>query len=256
MKKIVIMGASSGIGFELAKLFVSRGVHVGLAARHTDSLYALKEKYPDLVEYASVDISKPEAVDLTHYLIERLGGMDIYIHAAGIGYANPDLDPEGEVRIVDIDCCGFARMLSMSYNYFRNRGINGQICAVTSVAGTKGIGRLSAYSASKAFCQEYVVALRQRACNEKSGILLTDIRPGWVRTPLLNKEVKYPMSMDVEYVARRIIKALARREETSIIDWRWNIVSRIWTLLPDRMWTRMDIPLSSPDMSLPTVPES
>ncbi len=57
MKKVIIMGASSGIGYTVAEALASRGVKVGLAARHTKNLLELKEKYPNFVEYLSIDIT-------------------------------------------------------------------------------------------------------------------------------------------------------------------------------------------------------
>ena len=88
MKKVVIMGASTGIGYAVAEALASRGVKVGVAARHTSSLKALKEKYPDFVEYQNVDVTKHDAKGKLESLVEKLGGMDIYFHVAGIGYEN------------------------------------------------------------------------------------------------------------------------------------------------------------------------
>lgn len=249
------MGASSGIGLRCAEILASRGVRVGLAARHTASLEALKEKYPDFVEFMSIDVTKTDAPVKMNKLISALGGMDIYLHVAGIGYENLDLDPEKEVNIINTNACGFARMIDAAYNYFRSNGICGHIAALSSVAGTNGIGRLSAYSASKKFDQAYLVALEQLSHNEGSGIIFTDIRPGWVDTPLLEPGQKYPMEMDVEYVARRIIKALAKKERVVVIDWRWNIVVGLWRMIPNCLWVRMPMKISSPDASLPPVPE-
>ncbi len=80
------MGASSGMGYAFAEALASRGVKVGVAARHTESLAALKEKYPENVEYMSIDITDPDAKERLETLIGMLGGMYIYFHVAGIGY--------------------------------------------------------------------------------------------------------------------------------------------------------------------------
>ena len=250
MKKIIIMGASSGIGLELAEMLASRGVKVGMAARHTETKRELKGKYPDNVEYASIDITRKDAPAKLTELAEKIGGMDIYLHVSGIGCENLTLDPEREVEIVKTNAEGFARMVAAAYGYFREKG-GGQIAAVTSVAGTNGIGRLSAYSASKAFDRYYLVALEQLARAEKADIIFTDIRPGWTRTPLLEPGDVYPLEMDVDYVARRILKAIVRKERVAVIDWRWNLLVKGWRLLPDCIWTRIDIPISKPDRPLP-----
>lgn len=251
MKKIVIMGASSGIGLGVAEAFASRGIKVGLASRKTDNLKKLKDKYPDYVEYESIDITKPSAPEKLGKLIDNIGGMDIYFHVSGIGYENLNLDPQREVDVINTNAGGLARMVSTAYRYFRDKGIKGQIAAVTSVAGTNGIGRLSAYSASKKCAQTYLVALEQLAKNEGADVTFTDIRPGWIRTPLLYDDVKYPMEMDLEYAIPLIIKAIVKRKRVAVIDWRWNIVVGLWRCIPNRLWINMDMKISNPDEKLP-----
>lgn len=251
-KKVVIMGASSGIGLALAEALASRGVRIGIAARHTLPMEKLKEKYPEYVEVAEIDIDRPDATGRLSRLIEALGGMDIYVHVAGIGYENLDLDPEREVEIIATNSCGFARMTCAAYRYFRACGIRGQIAAITSVAGTNGMGRLSAYSSSKAFAQTYLTALEQLAHAERAHITFTDIRPGWIRTPLLLPETHYPLEMKLEYALPLIIKAIARKQRVAYIDSRWGALARAWKRIPDRLWVRMNTRISVPDAPLPT----
>lgn len=251
MKKVMIMGASSGIGYHLAEMLASRNVKVGLASRHTETLERLKELYPENVEYMSIDVTLPSAKEKMLELADKMGGMDIYVHVAGIGYENLGLQPEREVEIINTNSAGFSRMVCTAYRYFRDNGVKGQIAALTSVAGTNGMGRLSAYSASKKFGQTYLVALEQLSHAEHAGIIFTDIRPGWVDTPLLKPGVKYPMEMDVEYASRLILKAIVRKRRVAVIDWRWNIVVGAWRLIPNCLWTRMEVPVSKPDGKLP-----
>lgn len=241
MKKIVIVGASSGIGYALAETLASRGVRVGLAARHTTNLRKLKDQYPDTVEYESIDITHHDGGAKLNELIEKLGGMDIYIHVAGVLDENPELDPEREVAVVNTNACGFARMVSSAYRYFKDKGMKGQIAAITSVAGTKGIGSLAAYSASKKFDQCYLVALEQLAHEEGVDVAFTDIRPGWVRTPLVSADKKYPMEMTVEYVLPYILKAIVKKERVAVVDWRWSALVAGWRTIPNAVWTRMKV---------------
>lgn len=241
MKKVIIIGASSGIGYGVAEALASRGVRVGLGARHTAKLKELKAKYPANVEYESIDVTHHDAAKKLNELIEKTGGMDIYLHVAGVGLENPGLDPEEEVRILRTNVEGFARMIATAYVYFRSKGIKGQIAAVTSVAGTNGIGVLSAYSASKKFDHTYLVALEQLSKAEHTGITFTDIRPGWIRTPLVESDRSYPMEMTVEYAVPLIIKAIVRKKRVAYIDWRWNLLAQAWKILPDWLWTRIDV---------------
>lgn len=252
MKRVIIMGASSGIGYAVAEALVSRGVRVGLAARHTEPMHRLQQKYPEFVEYMDIDVTKPQAPDRLKLLIERTGGMDIYFHVAGIGYENVELNPEREVQIIETNAGGFARMLCAAYRWLRDNGVRGQIAAITSVAGTNGIGRLSAYSSSKKFAQTYMVALEQLAHAEHAQISFTDIRPGWVRTPLLVPGLKYPMEMTTEEVLPQILRAIVRRERVAVIDGRWRALAALWRLLPDRLWVRIPVKISTPDVALST----
>lgn len=239
MKRVIIVGASSGIGMALARALASRRVRIGVAARKTEPLRQLQEEFPAYVEFVDIDITRPEAVDRFHLLIERTGGMDYYVHVAGIGFENPELDPEREVEMLNTNVCGFARMTSAAYRWFRDHGVRGHIAALTSVAGTNGIGRMSAYSSSKKFDQTYLVALEQLSNSEKAGVTFTDIRPGWVRTPLLGDRKGYPMEMTVDRVLPRIIRAIVRKERVAIIDARWHTLVALWRLLPDALWTRI-----------------
>ncbi len=238
------MGASSGIGMAVADAFASRGIKVGLAARHTTALRALKDKYPEAVEYESIDITHHDAPKKMHELIEKMGGMDIYFHVAGIGYDNPEHDPQRDVDIINTNAAAFARMVGTAYNYFQENGIKGRIAAVTSVAGTNGIARLAAYSASKKCAQTYLVALEQLANLEKVDVTFTDIRPGWIRTPLLHENAEYPMEMSLEYVVPQIIKAIVKHPRVAYIDCRWGIVCALWKMIPDCIWTRLNIEVS------------
>ena len=255
MKRVIVMGASSGIGYAFAEALASRGIKIGVAARHTESLVALKEKYPGNVEYMSIDITDPDAKGRLETLIGMLGGMDIYFHVAGIGYENLYLDPEREVDMINTNAAGFARMICTAYRYFRDNNRQGQIAAVTSVAGTKGIGRMAAYSSTKKFGQWYLDALEQLSHAEGADISFTDIRPGWVRTPLIPDDRKFPMEMTVEQILPGIIKARVRQERVAVLDWRWNLLVGAWRTIPNAVWTKMKVNLSTPDSPLPTQAE-
>ena len=241
MKKIVIVGASSGICYAVAEAFASRGVKVGVAARRTEKLEKLHEKYPESIVVERIDICSPQAVEALNRLINRLGGMDIYFHAAGIGYKNPLMNPEEEVRIVNTDATAFARMICAAYNYFADNGIAGRIAAITSVAGTKGIGTMSAYSASKCFDSAYLEALDQLSRMKKQNISFTDIRPGWTRTPLLEDNRKYPLEMKLSEIVPQIIRAIVRKRRVAVIDFRWNLLVGLWQQIPHSVWVRMKV---------------
>lgn len=245
MKKIVIMGATSGIGEHVAEALAATGWKVGVAGRKVERMKAMKEMFPDSVEWEAIDITKPEAPRKLLGLIRKLGGMDVYFHVAGIGFFDPELDIPREVATVETNVVGFTRMVDTAFHYFRNVG-RGHIAIISSVAGTKGIGEIAAYSASKRYQQNYLEALEQLAHMRGLKIAFTDIRPGWVRTPLLDPTQKYPMIMQESEVVPMVVRALKKRTRIAVIDRRWAVAVFFWRLIPGRLWVKIPVTLSKP----------
>lgn len=243
MQRILIIGASSGIGHTVARDFLKMGFNVGLAARSEAPLKALKDEFPSTAEYEVMDVNAKDAVNKFFKLVHRMGGIDTLLVAAGVGFQNPDLKINKEIRILETNVLGFAKIVSAAYRYFRDyEGAGrGQIAAITSVASTKGIGVAAAYSASKRFQRTYLEALEQLAHKQHVDVSFTDIRPGFIRTPLLDDNNIYPMEMDVEYASKLIEAAILKRKRVATVDWRWRIVTAIWDLIPSCLWTRMDV---------------
>ncbi len=239
-KKAVIVGASSGIGLALARLMADEGWTLGLAARRTAPLEELAAGYPGRIRTAALDVTSADADAALLQLIGSMGGIDVYVHVAGVGWQNHSLDADRELKTVDTNAAGFARLIGAAYRHFASCG-GGHIVAVTSIAGTKGLGAAPAYSASKAFGSTYIEALRQQAFMRGLSIDLTDIRPGFVRTALLDDGRRYPMQMDADRVARSILRSILRRRRVRVIDWRYRILTAIWRFVPSALWSRLRI---------------
>ena len=240
MKRIVIMGATSGIGLETAKLFIADGWTVGVAGRRTAELAKLATLAPGRVFTAGIDINSDDAPALLDRLADECGGMDVYLHCSGIGYNNPTLSAVEELLTVETNVKGFTRMVDAAFNRFVANG-GGQLAAITSVAATRGLGAAPAYSATKRFQNTYIDALAQLARMQKVPVRFTDIRPGFVDTDLLRGDKHYPMLMPPKRVAARIVRALERRERVCIIDWRYRILVFFWRLIPRFVWERLPI---------------
>lgn len=238
-KRIVIIGATSGIGYEVAKIYCRLGWRVGVAGRRIERLEAFKEQAPEQIEIQQIDVTETEAVEKLHSLIDKLGGMDIFLLSTGIGSQNRTLNSEIELSTVNTNALGFTRMVTAAYNYFKEEG-GGHLSVISSIAGTKGLGAAPAYSATKRFQNTYIDALAQLARMEKQPVRFTDIRPGFVKTDLLKND-KYPLLMDPEQVAQKIVKALSRKKRRVIIDWRYAILVFFWKLIPSYIWERLSI---------------
>ncbi|MBR5169676.1 MAG: SDR family NAD(P)-dependent oxidoreductase [Muribaculaceae bacterium] len=235
MKRVIIIGASSGMGQEVAKLLLAEGCRLGVAARREDRLEALKQLAPDRVEVQAIDVTTDDATARLRELIERLGGMDLFFYASGIGKQNRTLTEDIELNTVNTNALGFTRMIGEAYRYFAERG-EGHIAAITSIAGTKGLGPAPSYSATKAMQNVYLQSLEQQANARKLNIRFTDIRPGFVDTDLLAGDFRYPMMLKPEKVAQQIVKAIHHKRHVQVIDWRYAILTAFWRRLPRPLW--------------------
>ncbi len=243
MKKIIVIGASSGMGMRIATDFAALGWRVGIAARREDRLKAIKAMYPDRIEYMTIDVSAPDATERFYKLIELIDGMDYLLYAAGCGWQNPGLDDSRDRQTLDVNVVGFTRIINAAYKYYKDTANlhRGHIAAITSVAGVKGIGASATYSASKRYQWTYLQAIDQLAHIQHVNVAVTDIRPGFVDTPLLSDDKNYPMLMSVDYVAPRIERAIVRGKRIAVIDSRWAVVTALWRLVPDPLWRHINI---------------
>ena len=145
-----------------------------------------------------------------------------------------------EIRTLETNGTGFVRMVGAAFRYFRKQGY-GHIAVISSIAGTKGLGSAPAYSASKRFQNIYIDALEQLAYMQKTPVCFTDIRPGFVKTDILNDNKHYPMLMDAQTTARHIVCALKRKKRVAIIDWRYRLLVWGWRLIPRWIWKRLPV---------------
>ena len=239
-KRAIVVGASSGIGYEVACELLREGWHVGLAARRTEKFDMLAAQFSGQVCYASIDITQEGAEKKLLDLVGELDGMNLYLHVAGVGWQNLELQPDKELLTVNTNAMGFTRMVGAVYRYLAAHG-GGHIAVVSSIAGTKGLGVAPAYSASKAFCNVYIEALEQQAHIRHLPIYFTDLRPGFVKTDLLGDGKRYPMLMPTDLVAKNIIKAIKSHRHICIIDWRYRILTALWRLIPRCLWRRLAV---------------
>ena len=237
MKRAIVIGASSGIGREVARLLISEGWTVGVAARREAMLQDL-----GAAAIACIDVTAAEATRRLRHLMEDVGGMDLFFYASGIGHQNRQLREDIELSTMQTNGLGFTRMIGEAYRYFASRQEQdgtkewGHIAAITSIAGTKGLGPAPAYSATKAMQNVYLQALEQQAHQRGLRIRFTDIRPGFVDTALLTGDFRYPMMLRPENVAREIVGAIKAHYHIRVIDWRYRLLTAFWRRIPRCLW--------------------
>jgi len=240
MKRVVVIGASSGIGQEVARQFLAQGCMLGVAARREDRLLKLKEEAPDRVVTTTIDVTAEDAATRLRLLIDELGGMDLFFYASGVGKQNRTLTEDIELNTVNTNGMGFTRMIGEAYRYFADRG-EGHIAAITSIAGTKGLGPAPSYSATKAMQNVYLQALEQQANARNLKIRFTDIRPGFVNTDLLKGDYHYPMMLSPQRVARLIVNAVNYKRHIAVIDWKYALLTAVWRRLPRPLWRHLKL---------------
>ena len=242
-RQAIVMGATSGIGLEVVKVLASKGWQLGVAGRRDDVLQQLSNEVPQVMAVRAIDITRDDAPQLLQQLIDELGGIDLYFHSSGIGYQNPDLDADKELRTVETNSVGFTRMVDAMFNYFAQRPDHqGHIAVISSIARTKGLGAAPAYSATKRYVSHYLECLSQLCTIRRlRHIHLHDIRPGFVRTPLIADGNRYPMQLDPERVAQSIVRGIERDRSVITVDWRYRLLVAGWRLLPRWLWVRLPI---------------
>lgn len=240
MQKVIVIGASSGLGKEVAKLLIADGYTLGLAARRTQPLEDLKALAPERVMIHAIDVTSDDAPQALEHLIDMVGGIDLFIYTAGVGFQNMELEPDIELKTINTNALGFTRMIGAAYRYMAEHG-GGHIAAISSIAGTKGLGAAPSYSATKAMQNTYLQALEQQAHMRNLNITFTDLRPGFVATPLLGDNPQYPMLLKTERVAKEIVTAIKHHRHVWVIDWRWRIATALWRRIPRCLWRHLKV---------------
>ena len=241
-RRAIIMGATSGIGLEVAKVLADKGWMVGIAGRRQELLQQIQQEHQNIVATEQIDVTQAEAPKRLLALIEKLGGMDLYFHSSGIGYQNTELDMERELATIETNAVGMTRMVGAAFHYFEaHPEQRGQIAVISSIAGTKGLGAAPAYSSTKRFVNHYLECLTQ-LCHIRHirHISIHDIRPGFVRTALISGS-NYPLQLDAAKVAQQIIKKVEQRRAIITVDWRYRLLVFFWRLIPRWLWVRMRI---------------
>lgn len=239
MKKAIVVGATSGIGLEVARLLAKRGYKVGVAGRRVERLAEAVKSTEGIVTYRQIDVNDENAPIKLRELIAELGGMDLYFHSSGIGWENCELGIDREMKTVETNAVGFTRMVSAAYRWLAdNNKEEGRIACITSIARTRGLGAALAYSATKRFQSHYLECLSQQARMRGLKIRITDIRPGFVATDLIAGS-HFPLQLSAESVARTIVKAIEHGKEIVTIDWRYRLLVAAWSFIPRWMWIRI-----------------
>jgi short-subunit dehydrogenase len=236
MQKILIIGATSGIGRELSRLYAAAGHLVGATGRRQEMLESLQLEYPDHIVTACYDAAGDQAAAHIAALVKRLGGLDLLIYNAGWGDLAEKLDWAIDKETVDVNVNGFLAAIHFGWEYFTAQG-HGHLATISSIAGNRGNRYSPAYSASKAFQSIYFEGLYIKARKMKIPLYVTDIQPGFVDTKMA-KGPRFWVA-PVDKAARQIVRAIKKKRRRAYITRRWWVVAKIFKWIPAWIYHRV-----------------
>ena len=243
-KIVFLTGASSGIGEGLAIELAKRGAILGLLARREEMLKELAEICEAVggkARYFAVDVVDAQAVaDAAKLLRDEFGKIDILIANAGIGGNNKEareLQPEAVKKVIDINLIGAVNSVYAVLPDMLEKK-SGQLVAISSLAGFRGLPKSAAYSASKAGMSAFFESVRLDV--QHQGIAVTIIYPGFIRTPLTSgRAAKMPFLMELDDAIPLFIKAIERKKKFAAFPWQIATFVRLARAFPDAIYDRI-----------------
>ncbi len=234
--KVIIVGATSGIGRRLAELYAAKGYRVGITGRRQELLKEIQQQFPDQVEWECFDVTGNENLHKLNALIQKLDGMDLLIYSSGIGKPSKELDWQLEKATVDTNVNGFLEIVNWGFNYFVKQG-NGSLVTISSIASHRGNSWAPAYSASKAFQSNYFEGLAIKAFRMKKNIFIINIEPGFVATDMAIGSKIFWM-VPLEKAAKQIVAGIEKKKRKIYISKRWWLVAKLMKWIPFSLYKK------------------
>jgi len=243
-KVVLLTGASSGIGEGLAVALAKRGGVLGLVARRREMLEDLAERCEEVggtARVLSADVTDAGAIaEAVKQFREEFGKIDILIANAGIGGNDEktrNYDPESVKKVIDINLLGAVNSVHAVVQDMIERG-SGQLVAISSLAGFRGLPKSAAYSASKAGMTSFFESVRLDVADK--GIAVTIIQPGFIRTPLTSARAnKMPFLMELDDAIPHFIKAIEKRKRFAAFPWQLATIVRAGKFMPSWLYDRI-----------------
>ncbi len=232
-KKVIIIGASSGIGEALTHVFSKNNYKVGFTARRTEKLEQIQKELPNKSIIKTMDVSKTdEARKKLEELIQELGGLDIIILNAGRGEATKDLNWEKQEQAIAVNISGFTALATLAMKYFIEHK-QGHLVGISSITALRGLPNAPTYSGSKAYVSNFLQGLRSHAAEKNLPIYVTDIKPGFVDTPMVAGQKNKFWEATPQEAAQQIFDAVQAKDSHAYVTKRWRLVAWLLKIIPD-----------------------
>jgi short-subunit dehydrogenase len=241
LNKVIIVGASTGMGAALARQLARRGALVAAVARRVNELESVRAESPDRIHIYPFDTADVEGVPSLFERIEAdLNGVDGLIYSAGV---MPPIE-EGEYSfekdrsMVEINLLGAMAWMSIAAARFE-AARDGTIIGISSVAGERGRRKNPGYTATKAGLTAYLEALRNRC--SRYGVNVVTIKPGFVDTAMTRGMPGLFWLISADEAATRILQLADRRSSASgYVPRRWGLVMAVVRSIPSRIFRRLN----------------
>jgi decaprenylphospho-beta-D-erythro-pentofuranosid-2-ulose 2-reductase len=242
-RRVLIIGATSAIAAETARVFAVYGARLFLTGRHSGRLDAvaadLKVRGAAQVETALLEVTDiSRHADVVEAAFAALGGLDAVLIAHG---TLPD-QRRCEERVtetlaaLEVNFTATIALLTLLANRFE-AARQGCIAVITSVAGDRGRQSNYVYGAAKGGVERFLEGLRNRLF--RSGVAVITIKPGFVDTPMTAGVAKNPLFASPRRVGRAIYRAIETRRSVVYIPWFWRPIMFLVTALPESIFQRL-----------------
>lgn len=233
MKTALIIGATSGIGKELAKLLVADNYRVIITGRREKLLKEIKQTAPEKYIIKVQDVTDLISCDtLFENLKNKFKTIDLIVYSSGVGEANYTLDWEKELPTLSTNVLAASKIYGLAYNFFRAQGY-GHLVGISSIASIRGNRHTPAYFASKAFQANYLESLYMKGKRSKAKIYVTDIQPGFVDTAMALGTTFWMASL--EKATKQIYTAIKQKKRKAYITKRWRLIAFVLKNVPTKL---------------------
>jgi short-subunit dehydrogenase len=239
MKKVMIIGATSGIGKSIATTFASKGWLVAATGRRQSLLAELQQDFPNQIVTKAFDITDAGNTANIDALIEMLGDLDVFVYCAGrISFTKTPVW-EIDSSIINLNVSAFAKCTGHVFHYFVKKG-GGQIAVISSIAALRGGASAPAYNASKAFESSFAEGLNLQAMVLQKPIIVTDIKPGYVNTTMGSGAKKF-WEIPVDLAANQIVNSIILKKRSVVITKKWIIIALMIKYLPGALFRKIAV---------------
>ena len=253
-QKAIIVGASTGIGREVAKVLAAHGYELGLCSRKIDLLNTLKNELPTRSWVKKLDLMQTDEIQpLLQELVNEMGGLDLIVVNSGIWPEsqqgilpqNKQIPFEWIRDTITVNVTGCAASFNFAFNYFmKHKNGAGHIVGISSTDAVRGNATNPSYCASKSFMAIFLEGIRNKCAQLDIPMAITEIRPGWIQTtPEMANDPDF--QKDAYWVApstqaaQDIYEAIVAKKKVAYVPQRWTLIGLLLGITPDWLYNKI-----------------